>query len=354
MDYSSKSHYILGKIKPRNGVIKMVESLRKFDKSEVANQKLKIINFYNQYGEKATIEAFGVTRKVISRWKIRLKSSRGKLSSLIPFSTKPVNLRVSVTDPRIVTYIKSQREEHFKIGKEKLKIFVDSFCEENLIKKVSISTIGNIIKRHNFFYQSQRKTYHDPSSVWAQNKVKRQKRERVKHSPKPDHFGYILSDTVERVTNGIKDYFISAIDAKMKFSLTIPYKRLNSQNMTDFYFKFKLVYPSIVKTWQTDNGSENLGEFDKQLKIDGVPHLFIYPRCPKIDTYIERYNRTLQDEFIDPNLEEMHDKGVFGQKLSDYLIYYNSQRPHHSLNLKSPLQYFMQEGGMSQMSLTYT
>ena len=106
--------------------------------------------------------------------------------------------------------------------------------------------------------------------------------------------------------------------------------------------------------WQSDNGPENLGLFDAQLKKDGISHFFIYPRCPKINTFIERYTRTFQVEFIDPNLYAIHDKGVFGPKLADYMIYYNSQRPHHSLNLKSPLQYFMDEGGMSQMSLTYT
>jgi transposase InsO family protein len=183
---------------------------------------------------------------------------------------------------------------------------------------------------------------------------KKVKRLRIKHSFHPTYFGYILSDSVERITDGIKDYFISAIDAKMKFSLTLNYKRLTSENMRDFYQRFKEVYPGKIKVWQSDNGSENLGLFDAELKKDRIPHYFIYPRCPKIDTFIERYNRTLQDEFIDPNLHLIHDKGVFGPKLADYMIYYNSQRPHHSLNLKSPLQYFMDEGGMSQMSLTYT
>jgi len=332
----------------------MIESLRRFDKSEVATQKLKIICFYNTHGETATKEAFGVDRKIISRWKKRLTGSGGKLVSLVPYSTRPVNTRVPTTRPEIVEFIKNQRETHFRIGKEKIKVFLDIYCQEKEIKSISESTIGNIIKRHNFFYQDLRKTYHDPSSKWAQKKRKKTKRLRVKHSPKPNYFGYILSDSVERITDGVRDYFISAIDAKMKFSLTLPYKRLTSENMKDFYLRFKEVYPSKIKIWQSDNGSENLGLFDQQLKKDKIPHFFIYPRCPQIDTYIERYNRTLQDEFIDPNLYTIHDKGVFGQKLSDYIIYYNSQRPHHSLNLKSPLQYFIDQGGMSQMSLTYT
>jgi len=332
----------------------MIASTRSFTKDEVAVKRMNILNFYKEFGEKATIKAFGADRKVISKWNKRLLSSGGKLVSLIPDSTRPINTRVPKTRVEVVEFIKNQREAHFRIGKEKLKVFLDQYCEENSIKKVSVSTIGNIIKRNNFFYQQERKVYHDPSSKWAQNKVKREKRLRVRYSPKPDYFGYIISDSVERITNGVKDYFISAVDVKMKFGLTLIYKRLTSENMTDFYNKFKTVYPSKIKVWQSDNGKENLGLFDLQLKKDKIPHHFIYPRCPKIDSFIERYNRTLQDEFIDPNLHTIHDKGVFGEKLTDYIIYYNSQRPHHSLGLKSPLQYFLQEGGMSQMSLTYT
>lgn len=67
----------------------MLSSLRKFDESEVAQQRLEIINFYEKYGEGATKEAFGADRKVISRWKKRLKESGGKLMALIPFSTRP-------------------------------------------------------------------------------------------------------------------------------------------------------------------------------------------------------------------------------------------------------------------------
>ncbi len=354
MDYYARAHFILGRIKNRNGVIKMVESLRRFSKSEIATQKLKIINFYEAHGEVSTKEAFGVDRKVVSRWKKRLTLSGGLLSSLVPFSTKPVKTRAPTTRPEIVGFIKSQREAHFRIGKEKLKVFLDKYCEEREMEKVSVSTIGNIIKRHNFFHQDQRKVYHDPSSKWAQKESRKTKRLRIKHVFHPTYFGYILSDSVERITDGVRDYFISAIDAKMKFSLTLNYKRLNSQNMRDFYLRFKDVYPGKIKMWQSDNGPENLGLFDAELKKDHILHYFIYPRCPKIDTFIERYDRTLQYEFIDPNLHLIHDKGVFGHKLSDYILYYNSQRPHHSLDLKSPLQYFMDEGGMSQMSLTYT
>ncbi len=60
----------------------MLYSLRRFKESEVAQQRMKIIKFYEQYGEKATKEAFGADRKVISKWRKRLKENAGSLTAI--------------------------------------------------------------------------------------------------------------------------------------------------------------------------------------------------------------------------------------------------------------------------------
>ena len=139
-----------------------------------------------------------------------------------------------------------------------------------------------------------------------------------------------------------------------RFALSLNYKQLSSRNMEDFYERFQSVYPGEIKTRQSDNGSENLGSFDAALKRDGIPHLFSYPRCPKINAYIERYNRTLQEEFIDNHLDLIHDKELFHRKLVDYLIFYNTQRVHKELENKTPVDYLIEQGVLSQRCLTYT
>lgn len=329
----------------------MLRSLRQYQESEIAQERKKMMEFYEKYGEKATQEAYGADRKLISRWRQRLKE-RG-LMGLKPLSTRPRRVRRSEIPQEIVAYIRTLREKHPRLGKEKIKVLLDEHCQEQRIKTISVATIGNVIKRHKMFYQKTGRIYHNPSSKWAQN-PSRKKRLRVRYSPKPQEAGYILSDTVERVTDGIKDYFFNAIDGKMKFALSLNYKRLNSRNMKDFYQRFKKIYPCQIQTWQSDNGSENLGEFDQALDQDRIPHRFIYPRCPKINSYIERYNRTFQEEFLDNHLDIIHDKPLFNRALADWLIFYNAKRPHHSLGLKNPLQYLLQTKAMSHMSLTYT
>lgn len=354
MDHSAKAYPILSRIRGLRRMTGMITSLRRFSSDEVAQKRKEIISFYERFGEGATKQAFGADRKVISRWRKRLTKAGGRLSALIPCSTRPKNVRVPRTDSKIIEFVRKQREDHPRIGKDKIKPDLDEYCEKLTIKTISSSTIGNVIKRNHFFYQRQGKVYHNPNSKWARNEVKKKKRLRIKHSPKPMDYGHILSDTVERITDGVKDYFMSAIDAKMKFALTLQYKRITSENMRDFYGRFKGVYPGTVKVWQSDNGSENQGVFDKQLEEDNIPHFFIYPQCPKIDGFIERYNRTLQEEFIDHYEDCIHDKKLFSQKLADWNIYYNTKRRHHSLGLKSPLDYLILQGGMSHKSLTYT
>lgn len=333
----------------------MLSSLKRFSEDGVAQERLKMIKFYEAYGEKATKEAFGADRRVISRWRQRLASQEGRLTALIPLSTRPHQTRTPATDNRILDWIRKEREAHPRIGKEKLKPDLDEYCQSIGIDSVSASTIGNIIKRHHFFYQKPNyRVYHNPNSAWARKATKRKKRLRIKHSPKPQGYGHILSDTVEKVIDGMKRYFMSAIDAKLKFALTLEYSRITAVNMKDFYSRFKEVYPGVIKVWQSDNGGENLGVFDRQLEKDGVPHLFIYPRCPKIDTFIERYNRTLQEEYLDYHLNELIDPRQGNQLLVDWNVYYNTKRRHHSLELKSPVNYFIEKGEMSQKYLTNT
>ena len=333
----------------------MLHSLRNFDKNKAAGQRMKIIKFYEEYGEKATKEAFGADRKVISRWRKKLKQSGGKVESLIPCSTRPKNLRQPKVSDWIIKFVREQREKHPRLGKEKIKPLLDKHAAKHGLKTVSESTIGNIIKRHKLSYPKIGKVYHNPSSGWAKNNAeKKTKRLRTRHPIRPKDLGHIVADTVERITDGIKDYFYSAIDAKAKFALTLNYKRRSSENMLDFYQRFKSVYPLAVKSWQSDNGGENLGEFGPELKKEGIPHYFSYPNCPKINAYIERYNRTVQEEFIDHNLDVINDKPVFHQRLADYLIFYNTERPHKSLEKKSPVEYLIEKGEMSQMCLTYT
>jgi len=194
--------------------------------------------------------------------------------------------------------------------------------------------------------------YHNPASKWGE--MKHKKRVRVKHAPKPVDFGHLEMDTVVRIVDSIRVYLYTVIDIRMKFSFAYPYTKLNSQNTVDFFKKLRMVYPIPVVSVQTDNGLEFLGDFDAYCERHGVKHSFTYPRCPRINGVVERFNRTMSEELLEPNLHLLHDPLTFCAKLVDWLIYYNCYRVHQSLGLQTPMGYLISEGGMSKKSVACT
>jgi hypothetical protein len=60
----------------------------KFNDREVAQERLKIIQFYDEPGETKTKKYFGVNRKTVWIWKHKLVTARGQLAALIPKSTR--------------------------------------------------------------------------------------------------------------------------------------------------------------------------------------------------------------------------------------------------------------------------
>lgn len=329
----------------------MLESLRHFDESEVAQQRMKIIRFYEQYGDTATKEAFGADRKVIHVWRKRLHRSEGRLEALVPHSTKPRRVRRMHSDERIVEFIREHRRRYGRLGKEKLKVLLDSYCAERGIPSVSESTIGKIIKRYRFFFQGNPgRVYHDPSV----KRPERPRRHRVKKAPRYTEPGHLQADTSVVHEVGMTRYLISAIDIAAKLALTACYSSLSSRAARDFMKRLVLLYPVPIRSVQSDNGSEFLGEFDTYLSAMQIEHRFSYPRCPKINSCVERYNRTIKDEFVAQHLEVIHDLRLFRERLADYLIFYNCIRPHKSLGKKSPVQALVEKGTMSKMCATHT
>lgn len=54
---------------------------------------------------------------------------------------------------------------------------------------------------------------------------------------------------------------------------------------------------------KTDNGHKFLGYFEKYLKDKNITQYFSYPRTPKSNAYVERFNRTIQEEFVESNMK---------------------------------------------------
>jgi transposase InsO family protein len=92
----------------------------------------------------------------------------------------------------------------------------------------------------------------------------------------------------------------------------------------------------------TDNGSEFKKHFGEELKKQHLIHYHTYPKTPKMNAHLERFNRTIQDEFIDYHNYLLLNSDDFSRKLIDYLIFYNTERVHYAFQNKlAPIQFMM-------------
>lgn len=90
---------------------------------------------------------------------------------------------------------------------------------------------------------------------------------------------------------------------------------------SDFMEMLTKVLPLLLTHLQTDNGSEFAHHFDIFLEKNGIVYFNIYPRSPKMNAEIERFNRTLPKAFIVRNqILLAHDIDIFNKKslLNDY------------------------------------
>jgi len=317
----------------------------------LATQRHKILMFWRQYGLRATKDAFNVSRSTLYGWWKVYQASGYVTASLDPGSQAPKHRRQRIIPPQLIQEIKRLRLDVCpNMGKDKVKIFLDQFCHEHNLRTISTSTIGRIIK--------DKRIYHHRQKVSHFGKIKLV--ERTKKLRKPKDFNandlgdLIEIDTIVKFDWGIKRYIITAIDIKTKYTFAWSYPKANSLNTQDFFKKLKQVFPYPIKRVQTDNGSEFHKYFRDYLKEQKVIHYWNYPSKPFLNGHIEKYNRTIQDEFIDQHLIALEDTKKFNHQLMDYLIWYNTKRPHWSLKLQSPVDYLLKNNYLSRMCWTNT
>lgn len=92
-------------------------------------------------------------------------------------------------------------------------------------------------------------------------------------------------------------------------------------------FQFKMV--------QSDHGSEFSTWFTHALWRMGIRHRHSRVRQKNDNAHIERFNRTIQEECFDGVAKKLH---TLRKALKTYLPYYNTERLHLGLQLKTPQQ----------------
>ena len=154
-------------------------------------------------------------------------------------------------------------------------------------------------------------------------------------------------DTVELRIHGRKRYTIDIIDVYSRLTYSKAFTTLNSDHAKTTLIEaqdyFKSNYHFSIQRIQTDNGLEFYKHFDQYLEQHNIIHYWNYPKSPKMNAYVERFNRTTQEELlyrIKPILKTDIDY-VNKTLLPQYREYYNTQRLHQGLDYMTPHDYCM-------------
>lgn len=297
---------------------------------EEVRRRVKILGFWQEHGEKAAKDAFDVSRRTLFRWQYSLKHNHGKLPSLDPKSTAPKHVRKRIYDSVYLEKVISLRKQHRRLGKKKLAILLN----------VSESYAGRTIidlKKRGLLPAYQRITITKTGRLRVNVQKKRKKLRR----PKDAKHG-IEIDTVVRFSLDVKRYIYTAIDIERRFAFAGAYESHSSKSAADFLGKLKEVAPFPITHLQTDNGSEFAKYFAEACEKLSITQYHSYPRSPKMNAHIERFNRTISEDFIMERRTLLAtDLDRFNDELVNWLLWYNMERPHQSLGMLSPMQYIV-------------
>ena len=149
---------------------------------------------------------------------------------------------------------------------------------------------------------------------------------------------YKSAHTVVLHAQGLKRYILTCIDHYTKVGYAYMYKNHSSKNAEDFLNRMYYLLESKVENIHTDNGSEFHRYFMQAAKKLNLEHYWSRPRTPKDNPSLERFNRTLKEEFL--RWGNYHqDPDIFNKCLTDWLVTYNAISPHESLGYLTPLKF---------------
>lgn len=310
-------------------------------------ERLKIIEFFEEFGEDATKKAFSKGRSTIYLWKQKVKSTGGYLSSLKSDSKAPKTRAKRKTNNDIINFVFEYRKSHPGVDKVTIKSALDAFCLCLGIDTVSESTIGRIIEDlkekgllPDYYIRTTINGKTGQLKVRSVSKNKTVKQRIGSYQPK-EPGDVVQIDAIEIFLDGIKRYILCALDIKTRFAFAYAYKTLSSKSARDFMQKLQMIAPFIIKHIQTDNGKEFHKYFDEYLKTQKIIHFWNYPKSPKMNTFVERFNGLIQRQYVGWHLADIHEPDEFNPGLVEYLKWYNTEKPHRSIGKIPPLLYYV-------------
>lgn len=199
----------------------------------------------------------------------------------------------------------------------------DAFFIHHLLQKggmaVSLSSVKRTLKRNGLTKFSRWKKWHT-----------------YPPRPLPKAAGILVeTDTVHDGVPERRLYLYTLLDVFSRWAYAVPVHHINTHASLRFVEAAQAASPFRFQTLQSDHGSEFSKWFTKRVMERGMAHRHSRVRTPNDNAHLERWNRTIQEECIARIPRSLMS---WRKEIPAYLRYYNTERPHMGLGMKTPVE----------------
>ena len=132
-------------------------------------------------------------------------------------------------------------------------------------------------------------------------------------------------------------YIYTVIDLYTRMAYAKISPNLSEKGAAETIFEAQEFMKFPFKMVQSDNGAEFQKHFQGRLNSKGIKTRYSRVRHPNDDAHIERFNRTLRKECIGQYNPNKNINFIDG-KLNRFIRYYNYDRIHLGIGLKTPYE----------------
>ena len=259
-----------------------------------------------------TARHFGDTHGAIRRWIEKANALPSNIQIIPTVSSRPHHHPNELSENIVsrILEIRSERNQcaeiiHYKLGQEDIL--------------VSLSSVKRTLRRCGLSRFSKWKKWHQYPA-----------------RPTPEKPGLLVE--IDTIHDGIPEdclYVYTLIDVCSRMTQAIPALAINTHYSLKFVEKARMLLPFALQTLQSDHGPEFSKWFTKRIIERGMAHRHSRVRRPSDNGHLERFNRTLQEECLNRVPRSLKS---WQKEIPEYLRYYNEERPHMGLEMKTPIQ----------------
>lgn len=268
------------------------------------------LTLFERWSTRQVARYTGYNQSTIVRWVARAKMTNRRV--IATRSSRPRHHPRELPE-EVVSRILALRAERNQCA----EILHHRLVREGIV--VSLSSVKRILKRYGCTRFSPWKKWHT-----------------YPPRPLPAKPGILVQiDTVWTGSPDNRLYAYTLLDVCSRWGYAWATQKINTFKSIWFLEQARSTAPFAFLTLQSDHGSEFARRFTTRMQFRGIAHRHSRVRTPTDNGHLERFNRTLQEECLKRIPRSLKS---WSKEIPEYLYYYNNERPHMALGMKTPME----------------